>query len=105
RSLVPLLHPLPELALVHTGIGGAVLLALMLEDRADLEPELLLGHRHQEVRLGDRPLLPGAAVEPLLGRPPVVARERARYCLVAHAVRAVRIGEIAGDEEEVRPLR
>jgi hypothetical protein len=43
RGFVPLFDALPELALVHTGERRAVLLTLVLEDRADLPPELLLG--------------------------------------------------------------
>ena len=43
RGPVPLLDALPELALVHAGEGRAVLLTLVLEDRADLEAQLFLG--------------------------------------------------------------
>src|ERR671935_1636284 len=65
--LVPVLDALPELAVVVAGEGGRVLLRLVLEDRLDLEPQLLLRHRHEPRRLRHRPLLPRAAVEPDLG--------------------------------------
>ena len=64
RVLVALLDALPELAVVLTREGRRVLLRLVLEDRLDLEPQLLLRQRHEHVGLGDRPLLPRAAVEP-----------------------------------------
>ena len=101
--LVALLDALPELALVDAGERRAILLALVLEDRADLEPQLLLRHRHQEVGLGHRPLLPRAAVEPDLRRLAAVALERALDRLLAHAVRAVRVGEVAGDQDDLGP--
>src|SRR5215218_317959 len=65
RPLVARLHPLPELPLVvAAGEGRRVLLRLVLEDRLDLESQLLLRQRHQPGRLVDRPLRPRAAVEP-----------------------------------------
>src|SRR5262249_21306732 len=103
-GLVAFLHALPELALVDAREGRSVLLALVLEDRADLEPQLLLGQRHQDVRLGDRPFLPGAAVEPHLGRLARIARERLVDRLLAHAMGPVRVREIAGDEHDLGPL-
>ena len=87
------------------GEGRRVLLGLVLEDRLDLEPELLLRERHQPGGLGDRPLLPRAAVQPYLG-PPAARRhvlgERPIDGLLAHPVGTVRIGEVAGDEHQMR---
>src|SRR5690606_35043105 len=65
---VALLHPLPELAVVVAREGRAVLLALVLEDREDLELQLVLRERDEHVGLGDGPLLPGTAVVPHRGR-------------------------------------
>src|SRR5215831_20515683 len=91
RALVALLDALPELALVEAGEGGAVLLALMLEDRADLEPKLLFRHGNQEIGLRHRPLLPRAPVEPDFGRRSAIVRERAVDRFLAQTMRAVRI--------------
>src|SRR5690242_7674021 len=64
RSLVARFDALPELPLIIAPReGSGVLLGLMLEDRLDLEAELLLGQRNQERRLMNRPLLPRAAIE------------------------------------------
>src|SRR5690606_10818986 len=65
---VALLDALPELSVIVAREGRAVLLALVLEDREDLEAQLVLRERHQDVRLADRPLLPGTAVVPDVGR-------------------------------------
>ena len=76
----------------------------MLEDRLDLEPELLLRERDQPGGLGHGPFLPGTAVQPHLG-PPAARRdeiaERALDRLLAHPVGTVWIGQVAGDEDEV----
>src|SRR5882672_8292562 len=104
RGLVALLDSLPELALVDAGEGRPVLLALVLEDRADLPPQLLLGEGDEDVGVRDRPFLPRAAVIPDVGRRlSLVSLERALHRFVAHAVGSVRIGEIGGDEHDVRP--
>src|SRR5689334_1748172 len=55
--LVPLLDALPELALIDTGKGRPILLALMFEDGADLETQLFFREGNEEVGLGDRPFL------------------------------------------------
>src|SRR5580765_5089804 len=104
RLAVPFLDPLPELALVDARERRAVLLALVLEDGADLDPQLFFGHGHEEIGLSDRPLLPRAAVEPHLRARRLHARERLVDRLLAHAVGAVRIGEIAGDQDQVGAL-
>src|SRR5688500_4977754 len=70
----------------------------MLEDRLDLQAQLFLRKRDQPGRFVDGPLLPGATVEPglglllHLGQGPVDG-------FLAHTVRAVRIREIARDED------
>src|SRR2546429_272249 len=95
--------PLPELAVVVPARERrGVLLRLMLEDREHLGPQLVLGQRHQDVRLREGPLLPRAAVQPHLRAGPLVARERLRDRRLAHAVGPVRIGQVARDEYEVR---
>src|SRR5690606_7189667 len=48
RRGVPLLHALPELAVVLAREGGTILLALVLEDGEDLLAQLVLGHRSEE---------------------------------------------------------
>src|SRR2546430_13230057 len=95
--------PLPELAVVVPARERrGILLRLMLEDREHLRPQLVLGQRHQDVRPGERPLLPRAAVQPHLRAGPVAARERLRDRRLAHAVGPVRIGQVARAEHEVR---
>ena len=103
RVLVARLDPLPELALVvRAGEGRRVLLALVLEDRLDLEPQLLLATAAPArwprspatpARRRDRARPPGGV--------PGISRERPVDRLLAHAVGAVRIGEVAGDEDQV----
>jgi hypothetical protein len=83
RLLVALLDALPELALVLPGEGRRVLLRLVLEDRLDLHAQLLLRHRHEPRRLGDRPLLPRAAVQPHLGERAARARISASAASIA----------------------
>src|SRR5690606_12497876 len=95
RRHVPLLHTLPELAVVEPRERRLVLLRLVLEDRHDLLPQLLLGHGLQHVRLRHRPLLPRAAVVPDLRRRAGVALERPLDRFLAHAVRPVRVREVA----------
>src|SRR3954463_709604 len=100
----------------------------MLEDRLDLEPQLLLRERNEPGGFMDRPLLPGPAIQPDLRarsrdgirraatHVPIVAARGLRITvaarvdvggadqlqrsvdgLLAHAMRAMRIGQIAGD--------
>src|SRR5438552_15992368 len=52
RPAIALFHPLPELALIHARERRAILLALVFEDGADLEPQLFLGERHQQIGFG-----------------------------------------------------
>src|SRR6266550_3504598 len=92
-AAVPLLHPLPEFAIVLTRKRRSVLLTLVLEDRHLLRPQLVLRQRDQHVGLGDLPLLPGAAIVPHLGRRTRVLGERALHGLETHPVRSVRVGE------------
>ena len=76
----------------------------MLEDGLDLQPQLFLGERHEPRRLVNRPLLPRPAIQPDLG-----TRARSRLAVqlfdgrvdrfLAHAMRAVRIRQIAGHED------
>src|SRR6266540_217300 len=91
---VTIVDALPEFTLVRTGKHRAVLLRLMFEDRFDLERELALGHRHQNIGLIERPLLPGTAIEPD-NRP--VRLRHARDCLPndpeTDAVRAMWVGK------------
>src|SRR5690242_16918648 len=64
-TFVPCFDALPELALVVAAREGRrVLLRLMLEDRLNLESQFLLRERHEPGCVVDRPLLPGAAIEP-----------------------------------------
>ncbi len=76
----------------------------MLEDREDLETQLVLRERYQHVRLADRPFLPSAAVVPEHRRFAGILRERFVHRLQTHAVRAVRIGEVACCEDVCRPV-
>src|SRR5215208_6244757 len=101
RPLVPLVDALPELAVVLAGEGCRVLLALVLEDRLDLEPQFLLAHRDEPARLRDVPLLPRAAVEPHLGAREGELLERLVDGFLAHAVRTVRVREVAGHEDDL----
>ena len=76
------------------GTGAESFCDLVLEDRLDLEPQLLLRERHQPRRLGHRPLLPGAAVEPHLG-PASAGRDvlgRARASIASLHMRCVPCG-------------
>src|SRR6185437_8058799 len=86
--------------------GCGVLLGLVLENRLDLESQLLLRQRHEPRGFGKRPLLPGAAIEPDFrrrntARDGTLSGERTIDRLLAHPVRAVRIREIAGNEDQV----
>src|SRR5262249_32322307 len=92
RALVALLDALPELALVEPGEGGAVLLALVLEDGSDLEPQLFLGHGDQQIGSRHRPLLPRAAIEPDLRSWARVSRPGSVDRLLVQWVPAVRTG-------------
>src|SRR5216117_352090 len=104
RSLeIARLHALPELALVVAGEGRGVLLRLVAEDGEDLRVQLVLRQRNENVRFGERPFLPGAAIQPDLGLLPLIARERLLDRRLARAVGAVRVREIAGDEHEIGP--
>src|SRR5690606_17250428 len=102
--LVPFLDTLPELAVVDPREGGLVLLALMAEDRHDLTPELLSGEGDEDIGFGDRPLLPGAAIVPGLRRLAAVLLECQLDRLLAHPVRAMGVGEVAGDEDQIRAV-
>src|SRR5690606_18403938 len=66
RGGIPLLDPLPELAIVRPWEWRSVFLTLVLENGQNLLLQLVLRHRHEYVRFGDAPLLPGAAVVPQL---------------------------------------
>src|SRR5207249_3182056 len=101
---VALLDALPELAVVDARERRPILLALMLEDRADLEPQLLLRERDQQVGFGHRPFLPRATVIPDLGRFAPVALERPVDRFLAHAMGAVGIGEVARHQDDLGPL-
>src|SRR5687768_14056927 len=74
----------------------------MLEDRLDLEPEFLLRKWYQPRRFMDGPLLPGSAIQPDFGLL-LHMLERAVDCFLAHPVRPMRIGQVAGDENLARP--
>src|SRR6188508_3639010 len=74
----------------------------MLENRLDLEAQLVLRQRHEPRGLGDGPFLPCAAIQPDL-RTLVEPNERAVDRLFAHPMRSVRIGEISSDEDQVWP--
>src|SRR5258708_2270005 len=74
----------------------------MLEDCLDLESQLLLSHRNQPRGLGDTPLLPRTAIQPDLGARNRDLLERAVDRFLAHPVRAMRIREISGDEDDLR---
>src|SRR5687767_6686658 len=91
---------LPELTIVESGEGRRVFLRLVLEDRLDLELQLILRQRHEPGRFGDRPLLPRATVQPDL-RTRRETGQRAIDRFLAHAMRAVRIRQIAGHEDQV----
>src|SRR5690348_9171676 len=75
----------------------------MLEDCLDLESELLLRERHQPRSLMDGPLLPRASIEPDF-RLHFAAQldERPVDRLFAHAMGAMRVGEVTGHEDEIR---
>ncbi len=73
----------------------------MAEDGEDFRVQLILRQRYQHIRFRERPLLPGATIEPHLGPLSLVALERAFDRGLARAVGAVRIGEIARDEDEI----
>src|SRR5687768_11942537 len=94
--LVAVLDALPELAIVETGERRAILLTLVLEDGENLEPQLFLGKRHEHVRLRDRPLLPGAPVVPHFRRLARILRQCRVDGFLAHAMRAVRVGQVPG---------
>ena len=98
---VAVLGPLPELArVVGAGEQRRVLLALVLEDGDALAGHLIRRERNGHLDLIRVPLGPGAAVQPHVAvlQPgavlePLQGLEDRRQ---AHAVRAVRVGEVAG---------
>src|SRR3989441_11862384 len=90
RLEVPGLYPLPELAVVvGPGERGGILLGLVFENRENLGAQLVLGERHQHVGFRERPLLPGATVQPHLRPGAVVSLERPLNGRLAHPVSAV----------------
>src|SRR6266566_3656222 len=99
---VPLLDALPELPVVLAREGSAILLTLVLEDCHLLRPQLVLRQWDQHVGLGYLPLLPGAAIVPHFRGRARVLGERTLNGLETHSVRAVWIGEIAGNEHQLR---
>ena len=99
-SGIPIVDALPELALVRAGKHGAVFLRLVFENGLLLQRQFEFGHRHENVSLLQRPLLPRTAVQPhnraaLLWQP----LHRRLDNPQTDAVRAVRIRQIAGHQD------
>ena len=80
----------------------------MLEDRLDLERQLFLRQRYEGCRFRYRPLLPCAAIEPdfrTFGGCCILTvhfDDRGVDRFLAHAVRAMWIGKVAGDKNDFR---
>ena len=74
----------------------------MPEYGLDLALEIFVREGDEHVRLVHFPLLPGAPVKPHVGVRPVVDGEGPVDDFLAYAVGAVRVGEVAGDEDDFR---
>src|ERR1019366_10072159 len=76
---------------------------LMLEDRLDLAPQLVLRQRYKYISFLYVPLLPRSAIVPYLRLLSGIFRKSALNCLETHAVSSVRVAQIARNENVRRP--
>ena len=106
EAAAAVLGALPEFAAVFAEEERLVFLRLVAENRAAAAEHFVRAERHGEVDLVERPVGPGAAVEPEFGGGEPRGLRGGGEGIAEHveteAVGAVRIVEIAGCVDEVR---
>ncbi len=101
-ATVAVFGPLPEFARVAAGEHGAVFLRFVAEDRGPLEQQVAGAQRHRDFDFVQFLFLPRPAIEQHLGARTGLGLDLvqgAKDRLGAHAVRAMRIGQVASHVE------